>query len=155
MNGKDKCKQLKKYRDTLAKVNGIDFQTKECTFEGECPGYCPACDEEILLLEKKLQEKEKRGEHIRLYGLIKLAFKNGDKVHEHTPSYSGRMLGRIVDLNHETKKEPDEETNIDINEIIQKMFGNCPVDDEDGDDDDVETLLGDIIPPDDFNGGDW
>jgi hypothetical protein len=55
----------------------------------------------------------------------------------------------------QTKKEPDEETNIDINEIIQKMFGNCPVDDEDGDDDDVETLLGDIIPPDDFNGGDW
>ena len=83
MPGKERCKQLKFYRNRIAIVNGIDFQAKECDFHGECPGYCPACDEEILLLEKKLKEKEKRGERIKLYGLIKVSFKNGDNVHEY------------------------------------------------------------------------
>jgi hypothetical protein len=83
MPGKERCKQLKFYRNRIAIVNGIDFQAKECDFQGECPGYCPACDEEILLLEKKLKEKEKRGETIKLYGLIKVSFKNGDNIHEY------------------------------------------------------------------------
>ena len=80
MLGKDVCKRLKAYRIDLAKANGIDFQPKECNFEGKCPGYCPACDEEIRYLENELRKKEENGESIKLEWLIKLAFEKVDTV---------------------------------------------------------------------------
>ncbi len=87
MPGKERCQQLKFYRNRIAIVNELDFKAKECDFQGECPGFCPACDEEILLLEKELKKKEQKGEKIKLYGLIKVAFKNGDKVYDYKPEY--------------------------------------------------------------------
>lgn len=80
MLGKDVCKRLKAYRIDLAKANGIDFQPKECNFEGKCPGYCPACDEEIRYLENELRKKEENGDTIKLEWLIKLAFEKVDGV---------------------------------------------------------------------------
>lgn len=74
MIGKEVCKRLKAYRIDLAKANGIDFKPKECNFEGKCPGYCPACDEEIRYLENELRKKAENGETIKLEWLIKLAF---------------------------------------------------------------------------------
>lgn len=57
MNGREICKEMKKIREKLAKENGIDgFEYKECTFEGECKGHCPACDAETKELNRLLNE---------------------------------------------------------------------------------------------------
>lgn len=154
MSGKDKCKRLKSYRNSLAKANGIDFVAQECNFEGDCPGYCPACDEEIRFLEKELRKKEENGEIIKFQGLIKLAFKNGDTVYDYTPNNSREMLGRIVDRKPKTENEDDEETKLAIQEMIAKMVKKQSADT----DNDENGLLGDIIPPNDEvidGGGDW
>ena len=158
MTGKEKCAQLKKYRNKVAEANGIDFTAKECDFQGECPGFCPACDEEILFLEKELRKRERQGFDIKLQGLINIAFKNGDTVHEYTPApHSDRgMLGRIVCRDPEKKKIDDD---MRFEEAIKKMINFT----SDNDNNDVETnenspieepqegdLMGDIAFPDEY-----
>ncbi len=69
MTGKEKCKLLKQIRKEIAESNGIDYQTTECTFEGECKGTCPKCDAEIKYLDKELNKKIRRGEVVTLSGL--------------------------------------------------------------------------------------
>ena len=143
MTGKDKCKRLKSYRNALAKGNGIDFKAKDCDFEGECPGYCPACDEEIRFLEKELRKKESQGEPIKFQGLIQLAFKNGDTVYDYTPSNTRSMLGRIVDRYPKAKNK--EENEISFQEAIAKMIKaeSC-----DTNNDEDSRLLGVKVSPD-------
>lgn len=117
--GQIKCNLLKSYRIRLAEVNKIDFKATMCDFEGECAGFCPACDEEILYLEKELKKKEKRGEQINLHGLIKLAFRNGEKVHPYGFDNDRILMGKIVDR----KKDTDDDiiTN-DIEKAIEKLI---------------------------------
>lgn len=61
-DGKELCNTLKKARKELAKANGIDFHTEECSFNGACGGTCPKCDEELRFLMDQLEkiESEKR-----------------------------------------------------------------------------------------------
>ena len=56
--GKEKCNFLKEMRRKLAEKLGIDLKQKECTFEGQCTGTCPKCQEEELILNNALLEKE-------------------------------------------------------------------------------------------------
>ena len=58
MNGKDKCKLLKEIREEIARENNIEFESEECTFEGECSGTCPKCEEELKYLENEIDKKE-------------------------------------------------------------------------------------------------
>lgn len=69
MTGKEKCNILKNIRNEIAKANGIDFETTECTYEGECMGFCPKCDSEVRYLERELQRKAREGQSIQLTGL--------------------------------------------------------------------------------------
>ncbi len=55
--GKDKCKLLKDIRRRVAQRYGLDFETEECYFLGECVGTCPRCDAELRDLQKQLDEK--------------------------------------------------------------------------------------------------
>lgn len=82
MTGKEKCKLLKQIRKEIAESNGIDYQTTECTFEGECKGTCPKCDAEIKYLDKELNKKIRRGEVVTLSGLSL-------DTYEHTVENSG------------------------------------------------------------------
>lgn len=45
-DGKEICKQLRAIRKEFAKLNGIDYNFKECTYTGPCAGTCIACDNE-------------------------------------------------------------------------------------------------------------
>ena len=45
-DGKVICKQLRAIRKEFAKLNGIDYNFKECTYTGPCAGTCIACDNE-------------------------------------------------------------------------------------------------------------
>ena len=49
--GKSTCKLLKDIRQQIADANGISYQPKECHYEGDCAGTCPACEAEIRYLE--------------------------------------------------------------------------------------------------------
>lgn len=69
LTGKEKCKILKSIRKEIANANGIEYEITECTFKGDCAGFCPKCDSEIRYLERELQSKSNNGEKIRLTGL--------------------------------------------------------------------------------------
>ena len=61
MAGKDKCEFLKGIRKRMAEANGIPYEPRECTFEGDCIGTCPYCEKEAAEILSKLKEK---GENI-------------------------------------------------------------------------------------------
>lgn len=69
MTGKEKCELLKAMRKEIAEANGIVYLTSECTFQGECPGYCPKCDAEARYLDSELNRLAKEGKDIKVSGL--------------------------------------------------------------------------------------
>lgn len=58
-----------KVSDTV-KANNIEFEPIECHHTEPCLGTCLMCDYEVAYLDKKLQEKQERGENIELKGLM-------------------------------------------------------------------------------------
>lgn len=57
MRGKEKCEFLKGIRKRMAEANGIPYEPRECTYEGECTGTCPFCEKEAAELMAKIKEK--------------------------------------------------------------------------------------------------
>ena len=53
-DGKALCEYLRSVRKEIAKANGIELKTEECTYNGSCAGTCPRCDEEIWHLNAAL-----------------------------------------------------------------------------------------------------
>ena len=53
-DGKALCEYLRSLRKELAKANGIEYKTIECTYEGTCSGTCYKCDEEIRYLNDEI-----------------------------------------------------------------------------------------------------
>lgn len=60
-DGKEICKQLRAIRKEFAKLNGIDYNFKECTYNGPCAGTCIACDNEA----NKLRELTKNLDNVK------------------------------------------------------------------------------------------
>ena len=69
VKGKSTCKLLKDIRQQIADANGISYQPKECHYEGECAGTCPACEEEIRYLERELKARKGNGFGMKVAGL--------------------------------------------------------------------------------------
>ena len=51
---KEICKKLKEIRLNLAQKLGVKLNQEPCTYEGECNGTCPACEEEERVLNNAL-----------------------------------------------------------------------------------------------------
>lgn len=66
---KERCRILRNTRKRIAEANGIEYQPTECTNTKPCEGTCPACEEELRYIERKLDEKKRRGEHIIIDGV--------------------------------------------------------------------------------------
>lgn len=66
MNGKEKCKFLKGIRKRMAELNGIPYEPRECTYEGECTGMCPFCEKEAAELLAKLKDKKAEGTEVKI-----------------------------------------------------------------------------------------
>ena len=49
------CERMKKVRDDMAREFNVDYKSKECTFEGECTGPCPACEAEAMYFREVIQ----------------------------------------------------------------------------------------------------
>ena len=69
MTGKEKCELLKAMRKEIAEANGIVYLTSECTFQSDCPGFCPKCDAEARYLDSELNRLAKEGKDIKVSGL--------------------------------------------------------------------------------------
>ena len=67
--GKDIWKALKTIRRKIAEENGIEFDTLECTFQGECRGTCPKCEAELRYLDTQLQIRHRAGHAIKVAGI--------------------------------------------------------------------------------------
>ncbi len=67
--GKSTCKLLKSIRQQIADANGISYQPKECHYEGECAGTCPACEAEIRYLERELKARKGNGFSMKVAGI--------------------------------------------------------------------------------------
>ena len=65
MKGKDKCEFLKGIRKRMAELNGIPYEPRECTYEGDCTGTCPFCEKEAADLMAELKKREAEGVEIQ------------------------------------------------------------------------------------------
>lgn len=69
MRGKNKCKALKEIRKKIAENNDIEYIVSECTYQGECKGTCPKCEEELRYLESELAKRQKLGKTLAIAGI--------------------------------------------------------------------------------------
>lgn len=51
---REKCDHLKQIRKNVADSLGVDLKQTVCTYEGECSGTCPKCQQEEKMLSKAL-----------------------------------------------------------------------------------------------------
>ena len=72
--GKDICKRLKDVRCEIARANGIEFVTSECSFKGECTGTCPKCEAEVRYLEQQLSLRRRAGKAVTVAGIAASMF---------------------------------------------------------------------------------
>ena len=106
MTGKEKCQLLKIIRKEIAKANGIEYEPAECTYQGECRGFCPKCDDEVRYIEGELQRKAREGESIQIAGLAYPTFLDAiQQAHTETSAQTNDL-----DSETETKVEADAPT---------------------------------------------
>lgn len=67
--GKAKCEILKSIRQKIADSNGIRYTPCECHHEGDCPGSCPACEQEIRYIESELRMHRRQGKLLKIAGV--------------------------------------------------------------------------------------
>lgn len=67
--GKKKCEILKTIRCQVAKKNGIPYTYTECTYQGECRGTCPKCEEELRYLTRELEKLKRSGKQVAVAGV--------------------------------------------------------------------------------------
>ena len=68
-NGKSICQTLKQIRKQIADANGIIYNPKPCTFEGECAGTCPGCEAEVRYIENSLNALRTARKAVKVAGL--------------------------------------------------------------------------------------
>ena len=94
MAGKDKCEFLKGIRKRMAEANGIPYEPRECTFEGDCIGTCPYCEKEAAEILSKLKEK---GENIiKTDTETIVTFEENKKMSDDYEVYAGSLVNDDV-----------------------------------------------------------
>lgn len=108
MNGKDKCEFLKGIRKRMAETNGIPYEPRECTYEGDCTGTCPFCEKEAAGLMAALKKKEAEGAEIKADDVGILAIELGiNECEGAKEEYKENMVltgadDTLVEINTET-----------------------------------------------------
>jgi len=67
--GKTICSVLKSIRKQVADVNEIKYEPRECHYEGECRGTCPACEAEVRYIERQLDIRRQLGKAVAVVGI--------------------------------------------------------------------------------------
>lgn len=69
VKGKSTCKTLKAIRKQIADANNIQYEPRECHYDGPCLGTCPACEAEVSYLEDQLGLRRRLGRAVSLIGI--------------------------------------------------------------------------------------
>ena len=67
--GKTICSVLKTIRKQVADANEIKCEPRECHYEGECRGTCPACEAEVRYIERELDLRRQLGKAVAVVGI--------------------------------------------------------------------------------------
>ncbi|MBQ8047934.1 MAG: energy transducer TonB [Prevotella sp.] len=67
--GKSICNVLRGIRKQIAEKNGISYEPKVCTHEGQCRGTCPACEAEMRYICQSLKHLQTAGHRIQIAGV--------------------------------------------------------------------------------------
>ena len=124
MKGRDKCNLLNEIRHKIAEDNSIEFETEECTFEGDCTGTCPKCESEREYLDSELKKKQDAGEEINIRNIFAL--------NEDSKDYNYDPIGVIEKLAEDSGEENDALLGNLIFE--ERLTGDVPAQTDDEDD---------------------
>lgn len=102
MKGKDKCEFLKGIRKRMAEANGIPYEPRECTYEGDCTGTCPFCEKEAAELMAKI--KEKGGDVVKTDTESIATFEEVRKMYDDYKDYMGSLVNGDIDHEDEYSK---------------------------------------------------
>ena len=129
MKGKDKCKALKEIRAKIANENDIELVTKECQYQGDCAGTCPACEAELCYLEEELEKKRKAGKLVATVGLA-IGLSVGLTGCDGSLSRFVREVEKIDVDNHDTltEKETEESEKETETVIVDDLMGDVSYD---------------------------
>jgi TonB family protein len=67
--GKSICNVLKTIRKQVADANDIKYEPRECDYEGECRGTCPACEAEVKYISQQLDLRRQLGKAVAIVGI--------------------------------------------------------------------------------------
>ncbi len=67
--GKTICSVLKTIRKQVSDANEIKYEPRECHYEGECRGTCPACEAEVRYIERELDLRRQLGKAVAVVGI--------------------------------------------------------------------------------------
>ena len=128
--GKVTCEKLKAIRREVAEKLGIEYAPKECTFEGECPGTCPLCQQETDWLMEQV--------NIRL---------------QENPELISDIQCKVSEMYHMEKGDDDNpeeifELGMPREDLLE---GLVDVGDEPFEGEVEETLMGDVVAPKDWD----
>ena len=108
MNGKNKCKILKEIRREIARNNGIELITSECTYQGDCSGTCPKCEAELRYIEQELDKRQRTGKAVAVAGiaaaLVVTATGCKENIFDTTPEYAGGLIASSQEQDEDTAK---------------------------------------------------
>lgn len=119
---KEKCKVLKTIRKKLADTLGVELHQRECTFEGECSGTCPKCQQEEQILNQALLSKAAVAVGVAALSVSLTACAN-----------KGALIGEVPEYNT-SSPSPIYEVPVEGEIVCEDEFENDIVDEEDRDD---------------------
>ena len=114
MKGKDKCEFLKGIRKRMAELNGIPYEPRECTYEGDCTGTCPFCEKEAADLMAELKKREAEGVEIQTDDFCIEAI---NIMHREPDSLPDNMLEKLANPDTRTEAYKEWESLITEQEI--------------------------------------
>ena len=107
MKGKDKCEFLKGIRKRMAELNGIPYEPRECTYEGDCTGTCPFCEKEAADLMAELKKREAEGVEIQTDDFCIEAI---NIMHREPDSLPDNMLEKLANPDTRTEAYKERES---------------------------------------------
>ena len=139
-NGKNICATLKQVRKRVADTNGIVYTPKECHFEGDCNGTCPACEAEVRYLEHQLSLLRKAGKAATVMGVaVGMTMVAGCKSgNANAPSTSPQGTGQTNRVETDSNTTPAPKASRTDTSLIKRT---------EHPDDDL-LIMGDIAEPD-------
>jgi hypothetical protein len=121
--GKVTCEKLKAIRREVAEKLGIEYSPKECTFEGDCLGTCPLCQQETdMLMEHVISRMKENPESMKpvIHKLL-VMYDCLDEVTQNDP------IGGYILPDSDTEDDVNSNQVIEMGEVIEPptLLG-CP-----------------------------